>query len=95
MLGNAIDIDHLLPQIRALDEPFFKGLAQVCAIRSPGDGRLAVCGELHSRGWFGGTKVRYVGFLLKTGEKWKIIGQGVIGSRTDGEWEMEAEVDFS
>jgi hypothetical protein len=88
--GDAIDVGDLIPQIRSLDEPFFRGLTHVQALLSPGGLKWAVRGEIRSL--FG--RVRYVGFLLSTGDKLRIIGQGVIGSRVKNEWVLDAEVDF-
>lgn len=90
-MHDAVQADHLIRDIQALDLQFFSGLKSVWVSRSPRGGKLAVCCELHS--WMG-WKVRFAGFLVETNPL-KITGQGVLGYRSGGSWELEYEVEFS
>ena len=83
--------DELLPLIRQLDESFFREVKHLWVVKSPGGGKMAVCGEVRS--WFG-MKVRFFGFLLRAREEYQIIGKGVLGYRDWQEWQRKKELIF-
>lgn len=86
---NGLD---LIPVLRPLDKDL-AGVTSAQIVRSP-CGLLAVCGEVRTRGWFG-EKVRYVGLLLRVGDRPAVIGSGVRGYRgSDAEFVIEDELEF-
>ncbi len=82
----------LIPVLQSLDKDL-KGVTSAEVVRSPG-GLYAVCGEIRTRGWFG-EKVRYVGLLLRIGDRPAVIGHGVQGYREAGaDFIIEDELEF-
>ena len=76
-----------IPILRKLDG-VFADLKRVESVRSPG-GVIAVCCEIRTRGWLG-ERVKYIGALLRPGERPKLLNNGVHGYRGgDSEFVIE------
>jgi hypothetical protein len=82
----ARDADDLILTFLSLGNGAFQGLKHARVLASPQGETVAVCGEISS---LFGLRTRYVGFLMKNGERPAIIGRHVIGSRKTGTWTLE------
>jgi hypothetical protein len=92
-IGNESS-DELFGILCSLD-PLFKDAMHGWAVWSADGRRVAVVLRLVTQGWFS-RRTGYIGVVLYAGDRPRILGNGVMGSRdSSGEFHVRTTLEFS